>query len=405
MTNEAPKGLRQNLLRSYMSDPISDPEFFESCPAWREWQTLLFGLCFFHAVVQERRLFGPLGWNIPYEFNESDLRISIMQLQMFLKDYKEVPFDALTYLTGECNYGGRVTDDKDRRLLMSLLVIYYNPATVYESQHPFSPSGMYYVPRFADHKNIIDYIVSLPLTAQPEVFGLHENASITKENKETNTLLTGVLLTQPHIGQGGGSKDSEAQTIELAHDILLRLPDEFNIYEVSQQYPVMYTNSMNTVLRQELIRFNRLLVAVQTSLKDMVKACRGQVVMNESLEDVYVSLNVGRVPKAWMGKSYPSLKPLGSYVSDLIARLHTFQTWIEEGPPIVFWLSGFYFTQSFLTGVLQNYSRKHHLSIDLLHFEFTITILEKEEQVRSEPEFGVYVRVCNIIFIDDIYFI
>lgn len=53
-----------------------------------------------------------------------------MQLKMFLKQYGVIPFEGHRYLTGECNYGGRVTDDKDRRLLLSLLNLVYNQDTI-----------------------------------------------------------------------------------------------------------------------------------------------------------------------------------------------------------------------------------------------------------------------------------
>jgi dynein heavy chain, axonemal len=57
-------------------------------------------------------------------------RISLMQLKMFINQYSAIPFEGHTYLTGECNYGGRVTDDKDRRLLMSLLTLIYNKNSI-----------------------------------------------------------------------------------------------------------------------------------------------------------------------------------------------------------------------------------------------------------------------------------
>lgn len=88
------------------------------------WRNLLFGLCFFHAVIQERRKFGPLGWNIVYEFSDSDLIASITMLKNFLLEQDEIPWDALKFMTGSINYGGNVTDDFDRILLLGILSIF-----------------------------------------------------------------------------------------------------------------------------------------------------------------------------------------------------------------------------------------------------------------------------------------
>jgi hypothetical protein len=88
------------VFQSYQSFPLSDPKFFDlitndKAPVWRK---MVFGLTYFHAAVQERIKYGPLGWNIPYQFSDPDLKISLRQLQSFLLEFPDsIPFKVINY--------------------------------------------------------------------------------------------------------------------------------------------------------------------------------------------------------------------------------------------------------------------------------------------------------------------
>lgn len=139
MTLEPPKGLKSNLLRSFTR---FDDDFLANSQKPEAWRRLLFGMCLFHAVIQDRRKYGPLGWNIRYDFTDGDLQISLAQTHQYLDEYEAIPYRVIRFLTSEINYGGRVTDDKDRRLI-NLLLEGFVCEGVLEVGYQFSPSGTY----------------------------------------------------------------------------------------------------------------------------------------------------------------------------------------------------------------------------------------------------------------------
>ncbi|CAM9544257.1 unnamed protein product [Chrysoparadoxa australica] len=399
MTNEPPKGkrctphirLKANLKSAYFK--LSDAQL-DATTKPDVYKKLLYALCFFHAVVQERRKFGPLGWNVPYEFNETDLDISRSQLEIFLDAYDEVPYKVLTFLTSYINYGGRVTDAIDLRTIDVIMSKFYT-ARVVDGDYSFDAHGIYtsISPNpAAPHRSYVEHIDSLPMTAGPGVFGMHENANIACALAETLGLFDTILKMEAggSGGDGGGGDESIGAAASSMHKRVLE-KGLFDIEAISMQYPVTYSESMNTVLVQECIRYNKLTEEILSTLPDLCKALKGLVVMSGDLEAIGKAVAVNAVPSTWEAKAYPSLKPLTAWIDDLLTRLQVLQDWIDHGTPSVYWISGFYFPQAFLTGTLQNFARKMHMAIDTVAFNFRMVDTPWEE-VKEKPEDGAYIR-------------
>ena len=319
VTNEPPKGLRANTKRAFGE---IQPSFFEENMLGLDWKKIIFGICFFHAIIQERKKFGSLGWNIKYEFNDSDRECALLNFQMFCKD-GFIPWDALIYITGEITYGGRVTDFWDQRCLRTILKRFFSPETLVPN-YKFSGSGIYYAPELETLKEYREYIDGLPIIDDPEIFGMHQNANITFQSQETSYLITTILDVQPRVSTGGSGKSNDDIVYELADSILGKIPDKLDIEKAPQAIfepdSCGRLNSLTTVLQQEVDRFNKLLRIIKTSLNNLKKAIKGFVVMDEELEKMYTSFINNQVPGMWSNVAYPSLKTLGSWVKDLQLR-------------------------------------------------------------------------------------
>ena len=209
MTQEPPSGLRSNLLQTYS---LLDNRALNDSKKPEPFKKLLFAFSFFHAIVQERVKYGPIGWNIPYAFTNEDADVCKRQLKIFIDEYDELPYRVLNYLGASINYGGRVTDDKDIRLINSILRQYVCPE-ILKDDHPLSASGKYRSIPAGSQDDYITYIKSFDLNVKPEAFGLHENAEIVTNQSGTRVLIENVLSIQPRSSSGGGV--SREETISL----------------------------------------------------------------------------------------------------------------------------------------------------------------------------------------------
>ncbi|KAI0987912.1 hypothetical protein GJ496_006330 [Pomphorhynchus laevis] len=415
-TNEAPQGIRAGLFRTYQN---VTQEFIEAISA-KPWPSLIYSISYLHSVFQERRKYGPMGWNVPYEFSQTDWEASLKYIRNLLARYDKNPiisWKALRYMIGEIQYGGRVTDDMDRRLILSYSKLWFKEALLTDRFDFCPPTNIYSIPQSSKMKDILAFISNLPITDKARIFGLHANSDMSYQIMQSSYALSTIVSIQPKdesstiipiLSKTSFKNDEdeskasaelisvldqsrETNVKRIAADMLTKLPENLSELEIRKRLQIMGSiQPMSIFLTHEINRMQKLLNIIRQSLTDVILAIDGVIVLSDELKQTVDNIYDGRIPIMWTRYSWIS-EGLGFWFSELVSRNTQFENWIRKGRPKLFWFAGFFNPSGFLTAMRQEITRSHHdWALDFVTVESTVTRMNKED-VRQAPTEGVYI--------------
>nr|XP_044631957.1 dynein axonemal heavy chain 10 isoform X1 [Equus asinus] len=394
VVTEPPNGLKLNMRATYFK--IS-PEMLDQCPH-PAFKSLVYVLAFFHAVVQERRKFGKIGWNVYYDFNESDFQVCMEILNTYLtKAFQQndprIPWGSLKYLIGEVMYGGRAIDSFDRRILTTYMDEYLGDF-IFDTFQPFhffrNKEVDYKIPAGDEKDKFVEAIEALPLANTPEVFGLHSNAEIGYYTQAARAMWAHLLELQPQTGESSSGISRDDYIGQVAKDIENKMPKVFDL-DLVRKHLGIGISPTSVVLLQELERFNKLVLRMSKSLAELQRALAGEVGMSNELDDVARSLFIGQIPSIWRKLAPDTLKSLGNWMVYFLRRFSQYTLWVAEGEPSVMWLSGLHIPESYLTALVQATCRRNGWPLDRSTLFTQVTKFQDAEEVNERAGQGCFV--------------
>lgn len=397
VTNDTPKGIRASLKRAYANitqdvvDAVASPE----------WRMLLFVTSLMHAVLQERRSFGPFGWVNAYDFSFSDLNASLRVLESLLKDAdarktKELSWAPLRFLVGEIQYGGRITDLWDVKLLQAYVEKYFCQGSIEPGHHIFKD---YPVPAVSDISVIRKEIESLPQYDSPELFGLGLQAEEVANTIQVNAMLheMGSAIDTPGKAETirSGYQSSYEGLSKMCSDLLERLP--LNFINMDLKTAVSKdggaSSPINVVLRQEVELLKAVFAKVKGTMEEVRASIAGTKLMTDEMIVDLRALHEGRVPTSWVKGAWRVRdNALAGWLGSLMQRCEQWRRWVDKGKPTCYWLAGFLRPTAFLHAIKQDAVKKR--SDWTLEETVLVTQVTKTDanDVKGPADEGVFVH-------------
>ncbi|KAF8640937.1 hypothetical protein AX17_000584 [Amanita inopinata Kibby_2008] len=389
--NEPPPGIKANLLDSLRSIPSTR---MSHGPA--EKVRLYFLLAWFHAVIQERLRYVPLGWSKNYDFNDSDMASAFGTIDNWLHnmakgraniDPATIPWDALRTLIKQSVYGGRVDSDFDQRVLDAFVDALFTPKA-YNVDFDLVPNvtgtPLLNAPDGTKLDQFLKWVQALPDREPPSWLSLPPTAERVIAIAQGNVLLSNLRrmrMLADDEDEAPTSISTKSQTsqqpawmrtlLERCREWLLQLPTKF------KTLPKPTNDNQDPLCRLFAREGNighKLLDQVRKDLTDVVKVCQGDLKQTNHLRTLMSSLTKGTIPDHWRRYKVPKSMAASQWIANLARRLEQLDTiaGLENLSNVEVWLGGLFFPEAYITATRQAIAHRKRWSLETLSLRLDI---------------------------------
>lgn len=423
---EPPPGIRANLLRTFSTVPAS-----RMMKAPSERARLYFLLAWFHAIVQERLRYVPLGWAKKYEFNESDLRVACDTLDTWIDSTamgrtnlppEKVPWDALVTLLSQSIYGGKIDNDFDQRLLSSFLSKLFT-AHSFEADFALvanvdASNGQRHItmPDGTRRDHFLKWIEGLTDRQTPSWLGLPNNAEKVLLTTRGTDLISKLLKMQQledddelaynsqqdELSDKSGAvslkqEDGRPSWMKVSHNSALTwlelLPKSLNTLRRTVEN---IKDPLYRYFEREVSSGAKLLQTVVSDLQDVLYICQGEKKQTNYHRQMLSELVRGILPNSWRRYTVPSGCTVIQWVTDFSQRVQQLQKVSSlvsqagakelQGFPV--WLGGLFNPEAYITATRQCVAQSNSWPLEELMLDVTITT-ETKGGHQKDSCFGV----------------
>merc|ERR1712038_1275238 len=417
-TYEPPPGIRANLLRTFST--VSAARMMKPP---NERARMYFLLAWFHAIVQERLRYSPLGWAKYYEFTESDLRVACDTLDTWIETTamgrtnlppEKVPWKAIRTLLSDCIYGGKIDNEFDQRLLSSFLEKLFVPKSFDGDFNLVSGVSIgdtetnIKMPDGIRRDQFLTWVEQLEDQTSPDWLGLPNNAERVLLAQRGHDLVINLLKMQQldeddELAYSDAS--SETGVVEGRPAWMRTLHSSSSGW--LSLLPASLTPLKRTVenIKDPLYRFFerevnfgvKLLGTVRQDLEDVVAITSSGKKQTNHHRSLIATLTKGMIPASWVRYKVPTSCSVASWVTDFSSRVKQLtsvskavsNSGASQLKCFNVWMGGLFNPEAFITATRQCVAQANSWSLEELHLDVCVADTENEKPSFDDCSFAV----------------